>query len=313
LTRDKMRHIIRWMYTRPTKCPNSACRFHRSLDGATELYGTTQFWVRMGHYQRRIDRRPVPRYRCRACGRSFSSQTSSPTYRQYRPDINGTVFRLLCSGVTMRRAALVVGVSRTTIERKMTWLADRARSIHDERLTDGGMKTSLVQFDELQTFEHTHLKPVSVAVAIRAKTGEIIDIDVAMMSSFGAMVRRTRELYLDWHEARHGARESVFRSVAKCAKPGITIMTDKDRRYPPIINRLVPGARIDQHLSLGSDNHPCPGGFDPMFKLNHLFAKMRQDLSRLFRSTWATTKTLAGLYNHLMLYVAWQNKYKLGN
>jgi len=251
-----MVRIISEMYTKPTKCPNSACRFHRSLDAAEELYGTTRFWVRMGHYQRRIDRRPAPRYRCRACGRSFSSQTNSPTYRQYRPDINGIVFRLLCSGVTMRRTALVVGVSRTTIERKTTWLANRARSIHNKRLADGELKTSLVQFDELQTFEHTRLKPVSVAVAIRAKTGEIIDIDVAMMSSFGAMVRRTRELYPYWHEARKGARESVFRSVAKCAKPGITIRTDKDRRYPPIINRLVPDARIEQHLSPGSDAPP---------------------------------------------------------
>lgn len=211
----------------------------------------------------------------------------------------------------MRRTALVVGVNRTTIERKMTWLADRARAIHDEHLENGGLETSLVQFDELQTFEHTRLKPVSVAVAIRAKTGEIIDVDVAMMASFGPMVRRTRELYPEWREARLGARESVFRSVAKCAKPGVTVRTDKDRRYPAIIERLIPGAMVEQHLSPGNDDHPCPDGFDPMFKLNHLFAKMRQDLSRLFRSTWATTKTLAGLHNHLMLYVAWQNGYQI--
>lgn len=48
-----------------------------------------------------------------------------------------------------------------------------------------------------------------------------------------------------------------------------------------------------------------------MFKLNHLFATLRKDLSRLGRSTWDTTKTLAGLYNHLMLYIAWQNSYTI--
>jgi len=311
LPRGKLYWILQVMFTKPTNCPNSECRFRRGPEGAEKLYGTSRFYTKMGYFRRRSDRRAVPRYRCRSCGKSFSSQTHSPTYRQRRPDVNGIVFRLLCSGVTMRRTALVVGVNKSTIERKMAWLADRARAIHDERLASGGLNTSLVQFDELQTFEHTRLKPVSIAVAIRVKTGEVIDVDVAMMSSFGAMVRRTRELYPEWRETRRGARESVFRSVAKCAKPGVTIKTDESRHYPPIIDRLVPGARIEQHLSPGNDDHPCPDGFDPMFKLNHLFAKMRQDMSRLFRSTWATTKTLAGLYNHLMLYIAWQNRYTI--
>ena len=46
-----------------------------------------------------------------------------------------------------------------------------------------------------------------------------------------------------------------------------------------------------------------------MYKLNHLFAKMRQDLSRLTQSAWATTKRLEGPYNHLMLYIVRQNGY----
>lgn len=40
----------------------------------------------------------------------------------------------------------------------------------------------------------------------RAKTGEVINVEVAMMSSFGAMAQRTRENYPEWRETRQGAR-----------------------------------------------------------------------------------------------------------
>jgi len=273
------------------------------------MYGTVRFWIKTGYYRRRIDRRDVPRYRCRACGRSFSSQTFRPSYRERRPDTNGMVLRLLCSGVTIRRTAMLLGLHRDTVMHKMRVMADRTRAIHDDNLAKGGIKTSLVQFDELQTFEHTRMKPISVAVAIRASTGEIIDIDVAMMSPSGATARTARERYPYWRESRLGARESVFRSIAKCAKPGATIRTDACDHYPPIARRLVPGATVEPHMSPGNPDNPVTGGFDPLFALNHLFATLRQDLSRLGRSTWATTKTLAGLLNHLMLYIAWRNRY----
>jgi hypothetical protein len=39
----------------------------------------------------------------------------------------------------------------------------------------GELKTSFVQFDEMETFEHIRPKPLSIAIAVRAKTGEIIE------------------------------------------------------------------------------------------------------------------------------------------
>jgi len=148
-------------------------------------------------------------------------------------------------------------------------------------------------------------------VAIRAKTGEIIDIDVAMMSPAGTTVRLARDRYPHWRESRQGARESVFRSIGKCAKPGAVIRTDQCDHYPPIARRLAPCAKMVQHMSPGNPENPATRGFNPMFKLDHLFATLRQDLVRLGRSTWATTKTLNGLLNHLTLYVACRNGYEV--
>ncbi len=302
------------MFTRPTRCPNPDCRFHGGPEGAEELYGTSQFWTRMGHYRRRIDRREVPRYRCRSCGRSFSSQTDRPSYRERRADVNGMLFRLLCSGVTFRRAAAILGVHRGTVADKARRMADRALAIHGRRLADGGLRASLIQFDEMQTFLHTRLKPVTVAVAATGG-GEIVAVDVAPISPFGSMVHRARRKYPEWRDGRRAAQESVLREVGRCAEPGAEIRTDASRHYRPLVERHAPGARLVQHISPGNRDHheenPASGGHDPMFALNHLFATLRQDLSRLGRSTWATTKSLEGLLNHLMLYVAWRNEYEI--
>jgi hypothetical protein len=42
-----------------------------------------------------------------------------------------------------------------------------------------------------------------------------------------------------------------------------------------------------------------------LFSINVLHAKMRQDLPRLRRETWSTSKTISGLEQHLWLYIAW--------
>jgi IS1 family transposase len=50
---------------------------------------------------------------------------------------------------------------------------------------------------------------------------------------------------------------------------------------------------------------------DPLFAINLTFAKMRNDLARLGRKTWTTSKSLQGLERHLWLWVAWTNGYDL--
>jgi len=47
--------------------------------------------------------------------------------------------------------------------------------------------------------------------------------------------------------------------------------------------------------------------FDPIFSINHTFAMMRANISRLIRKTWNTTKKVEGLIDHLNIYVWMHN------
>ncbi|MEI6562109.1 MAG: ATP-binding protein [Verrucomicrobiota bacterium] len=83
------------MFTPPITCPNPACKHH----GAP----APGWYAKKGYYRTKFDRQPVPRYRCKACGRYFGSHTGTATYRQHKPKANALIANLLCSGVTMRR------------------------------------------------------------------------------------------------------------------------------------------------------------------------------------------------------------------
>ena len=87
-----------------------------------------------GVYFRKSDSKTIQRYRCRSCGKSFSKATFSPCYRQKKRRVNEVLFKLLSSGVSMRRAAIILSIHRITVKRKMDFLAKRARERHDSFL-----------------------------------------------------------------------------------------------------------------------------------------------------------------------------------
>ena len=81
--------------------------------------------------------------------------------------------------MTQRRMALVLGVNRKTVIRKFLFLAALTRQFHKAYVQKGLLSTHHAQFDEMESFEHTRLKPVTIAVVVNAKSGEIIDAKVA--------------------------------------------------------------------------------------------------------------------------------------
>ena len=300
------------MRTKPTHCPTPDCVHRDGPADAERRYGTAVWYTKYGYFYRKDGRYKVPRYQCRACGKVFSAQTFAPTHGQHKATVNKSVFKLLASGVTLRRTGRLVGITKDTVMAKLQWLADQAWKVHKWKLLTGALKTSYMQFDELLTYEHTKMKPLSVAVAVRPKTGEIIDFDVATVPAFGRIANRSVEKYGFRPDTRQSARASVFGSMAFAAKTGATLRTDDTSAYVGLFNIYLKrkGCKLEQQLSAGNPASPSHGGgFDPMFRLNHTFKKLRSDLARLARKTWATTKKIEGLWNHMMLYVAWNNGY----
>jgi transposase-like protein len=211
----------------PTHCPNAACEHHTGTPG--------RFYGRWGHFTTKHNRQPVPRYRCKACGRLFSAAHTKTRLRQHRPELNAQLFKLLVSGVNARRAAQVLGCTRGTVDRKIRHLAKLAQQHHAVMLA--GMKTSHVMMDELITFLHARPRRVSVAMVVRPNTGQVLGFAVCRIPGIEA----AQEKYQWFNDDRPKKVPALLKILAPVLKAEATLTSDADPSYPKWIRRPTSG------------------------------------------------------------------------
>ena len=205
--------------------------------------------IKHGFYHRAEDSQSIQCYRCKACGTCHSSATHSPTYRQKRRRLNRQIEADLASSTSERRIALKLRCARKTVARKIEVLADQAREKAARWLSERG-PFEHVQFDELISFEHTRLKPLSVAVMSVVGERCILGVGVAQIPASGSIARRSREKYGLRRDMSHSMRKRVLRSCAPHLTPLVRIDTDEHQRYRHEIRQSLPGAAHQQYPSI---------------------------------------------------------------
>jgi hypothetical protein len=198
----------------------------------------------------------------------------------------------------------------------MRWLASEARKVHTKFLNAPPALTSYVEVDEMETYETSKLKPLSIALAVRHKTGHIIGAEVATMNCHGKMAALSRNVYGIRADTRARAFLDVLQSVQKVARPQVTIGTDGKWAYNALINKVIPGAIHAPHVRAKGQKKtgtsvPTQKPWDPLYRLNQTAAKLRADISRLARRTWSASKRATRLQDHLAIYIAFNNGYAL--
>lgn len=300
---------------RPT-CPNLDCVHHTAPTAAF-------FWKR-GYYRPKHNHQPVPRYQCKTCGAWFSATQTKAIRHLHRPDLNQRVFEMAVSGTSMRRMAELLGCSHRTIARKVVHLAQEAQKHHAVFLADPKNRTAYAMMDELESFVHARYKQLSVPVVVRVKTGQILAFDVCRIPSTmtlgGAGVNPLPPGGSPWvQDDRPTLVPRVLAAIKPLLKEAATLATDGYPSYPKWIREA--GLKVSHQVnrspketSLGRAKKRADGTpreRDSLFAINLIHAKLRNDVARLGKKTWVTTKTVAGLRNHLWLYVAWVNGYAL--
>ena len=151
-----------------------------------------------------------------------------------------------------------------------------------------------VQFDELISFEHTRLKPLSVAVMSVVGERCILGVGVAQIPASGSIARRSREKYGLRRDMSHSMRKRVLRFCAPHLTPNVRIDTDEHQRYRNEIRQSLPGAVHQQYPSIRGSltglGELKRTGYDPLYSINHTLAMLRDNIKRLARRTWCTTK-----------------------
>ena len=289
------------------RCPNLECTNSKAPTG--------RWFVRKGDFLQKWSGHRVPRYRCKCCGKQFSTSTFKDICNQKKPFLNKQVYNFLCSGSSQRRLAENLGVARNTVVSKFRFLATKARKIHACEVVTGGLFTTEVQFDEQESFERTKKLPLSIAIAVDGRWGKghgegrIIDIEVASMPARGRNAKDSQFIYGFRKDEREYGCCSVLATVKAATGGAIKITTDAKPQYPGYVRRVLEDATHKSFVN-GRQEMVSRGERHPLWWLNQACAANRHDLGRLRRRTCITTKKVLELRRHLWLYVAHRNEYE---
>lgn len=211
----------------------------------------------------------------------------------------------------MRRAAYLLKLSRRTVERKLLFLGLKA----EFQLRAYNYKTKAavkVEFDDLETIEHTKYKPLSVTLAVEATTRRILGIEVSRMPAKGLLARKAREMYGHRPDERREGRRRFFKKLRYIVGEDAHFRSDSNPYYPTDLKEFFPNSSHEQVLgvrgAVTGQGELKKTAFDPIFSLNHTCAMLRDNVKRLSRRSWCTTKKPENLRAHLMIYAAFHNE-----
>ena len=286
----------------PLRCPNPACVDHRAPRRG--------FHRRCGRYRARCRPGWTQRFRCRGCGRTFSEQTFRQDYRDRRPETNLQVMQMLVAGSGLRQIGRTVRLDPRAVLRKLEKYGRQLRRLHDNlgaRLP--AERTYLL--DEEETYECASIRPLTVPLAIEARTWFVVDWSVGPIRRLAkpGSIRRRRQ---DADERRVGrrpdasrrcVREVLGRLRERVPNGELTLRTDEKSSYATLIRSLF-GERarhetISGRLARTSRN--------PLFPINVTIAMTRDNCGRLRRRSWLVTKNRDRLRDHLAVFAVYRN------
>ncbi len=288
----------------PPFCPNSRCPRH--------LCPISGFCARHGSYVAKCRPRPIPRFRCKSCRRTFSRQTFRMDYRDHRPHLNAQLFTLLASGVGLRQSARDLGLSRSCTELKARKIGRHLRRLN-LNLRGPLPPGSTLQFDELETYEgRRNTRPLTVPTLIETESRFVIWSESAPIRPGGKKSEK-RQRAIEADERRFGPRKhlsdtSVRRTLARVVplvQHLTTVLVDSDEKksYPPLLRQAF-GERLVHRQTSSREERTV---WNPLFPINHTEAILRDLTGRLRRESWLVSKRRRWLDVALHVFIAYRN------
>jgi transposase-like protein len=333
-----LRPVSTPMFT-PTRCPWTSCPAHRNP--------WPGFFRRKGYYDAACRAHRIPRFHCKACGRSFSRQTFRADYYDKRPDLNTTVMQWFCSGVGQRQTAHMLRITHNNLVAKFRKIARHCGRLNSNLAPDFAARGRSPEFalDEAESFEACRVeRPVTIPILIDQQTMFVVDTAVGTLPP-RRRARRARAKQRARADERARLRSSPLRakatgtpcppteadgrqaasqdpghrqneSRAACAK----VLATAARHCGPDARvrlrtdkkttypRLIAAAFGARLVShLRIPGNSQRGPSSPLHRINLMLAKERDLAGRLRRRSWLVSKCREQLALHLDLQTCYHN------
>jgi transposase-like protein len=285
----------------PPHCPRTTCPSHGSATGWR--------WIRYGTYTRRCQPRTIPRFRCRHCRATFSSQTFSTTYYLKRPELLVPCFYRLLTCAGYRQIAREPRCSPTTIMNLAARLGRHALLFLAAHRPPQPLSEPLV-IDGFESYAFSQYHPLHLNLAVGADSHFTYGFTHVRLRRKGRMTPRQRRRRGEL-EARYGrpapgslvqAVVSLLRLAAPCPQP-LIVRSDVHPAYPRAVRRLHGYAL--HHLQTPSRLPRTPR--NPLFPVNLLDLLLRQNSANHKRKSIAFSKRHQSVIERAALLILWRN------
>lgn len=272
--------------------------------------GPDGYVIKKGFYKRSSNSERIQKFLCKSCLKCFSTQTWSVDYRFRLRSITQGVFFTLCSGSSQKRCAFQFQTRPRTIARRVVRFGQCTKeNLAHYRATRP--KVSVLLFDEMESFEHSNCKPLTMPIAVEEKTRKILALRVGAIAAKGMLAKESVKKYGKRICERKRVLDEMLEELKSCTLSDCLIKTDESRHYLRPLKTLFPNAKHKAFKGRGAKENGLgelkTGGFDPLFSLNHTYAMIRDNIKRLSRRTWATTKRAEQLEYLLYMYAWFHN------
>ena len=107
-------------------------------------------------------------------------------------------------------------------------------------------KNEEIEFDELQTIEHTKLKQLSVAMAVTRESRKIVGFQVSQMPTTGHLAKHHLEKYGDRKDFRQKGLYRLFKNIGQHVNKDTKFRSDQCPYYESILKKVFPDAVYEQ-------------------------------------------------------------------
>jgi len=265
----------------------------------------------MGYYYRASEPHKIQRYQCRSCGRAFSAQTFSPTYRLRYPHLLPKVFLNITNGMAARQCARALGCSPSAVDNLLARLARHCMLFH-LHMRENASPLVDIAFDGFVSFEHSQYFPFEHPILVDRQTSFFEYFTDAPLRRSGRMTKKQRRKRAQL-EKRYGrpdprAVENAVTELLDFALAGageVQAWSDEHQAYPRAIDRTRVPIR---HRTVSS--RAIRDRENPLFEINSKDMFIRHSLANHRRDTIAFSKRRQGSADRLAIFLVWSNYVK---
>lgn len=301
----------------PPFCPNLGCDHHEPVEDPD------RWFIKRGtHPNRQVG--PVQRFRCKACGKTFSTRTFSVHFATHVPIDLMRLLRSVNSASGIRAMAREFGVTEKVILNRLSRMARQALGLHAELRRAVVLREDLAA-DGFESFVGSQYWPNNFTLLVGSESQYLYSVDYAQLRRKGRMTEAQRRRRDELKRLVALASSQTERSFARILtemsylwasgtdKPVMTLATDRHRSYRRVITgdrEFVEEETSGRFVHLRIDSRLPRSRANPLFSVNYFDREIRKDQACHVRETVQWSRDVNHSMERMWLYGVWHNCFK---